>query len=435
MIGDDFDKKFIKPILDPTRQIFEPRPETTDRLGQLALPREGTAAAATDAPLHVLTDAQERMFANPPRREVVNVYMSVLESALGYQTIDGDPAQNGDVRGLLVGRLRSARIFQFSAIDYARWRRLADVYATECLSGHKWAAAKLDQATGQQVPTRIVPQNEQDDYVRNLAAAVGRFGFFSRLPFDACWIAWGVGNITADVPVWRGGVERIGQRQILGHLVTTDADGDGYVIEARRRVDPSDGKTFVEFFWAFHDGHWSNPSDLTPWILGAALGAIEDAGTALVSERAKLSDRLAFEKMRKLTRTKLPPPAYYRVPVRAETIDFQATTRDLSRRRRGPLSYRFDVRGHWVTWFQRGTIGDAEAIESVRRRRGKNGERYVFYSAINPVSPDVWRIFVVHGQDIPALGEWVAVLRTWRGSFKKGPAGAPYVPAVRRVEQ
>lgn len=387
------------------------------------------------------------------RQRVVANYLATIESATGYETVDGDPKFNRLTRGALVAALREARIFEMRDRDYATLRNAADHHVTTRLCGLPWRPSKL-------VPGRTpdgrpgvvatyggdVPAEELTTYVTTLREHIQKLGGFDRLPFPIVWLAWGRGDCIAEFPVPNrqtgGFVMR--PRHVIGHLIANEGP-DQFVCEVRGPIPEyedgpfgrrlvNDGRS-VEFFWAYHDERWTWNIDTLPWILAGALETIRLAGKATVGHaplRPSLSDRLKYQSdLKRFHVKRLPPPAYYRITLRPETIDLSKVRVG---RPRGPLTYRFDVEGHFLTRFVRGADADLDLVDDLRSRRGVHGNRYRFFRGA--AVPKRWRkIFRAHRQALPRPGEFVAVLRSWRERFEKGPKDAPYVPAIRRLHR
>ena len=258
----------------------------------------------------------------------------------------------------------------------------------------------------------------------------------SKLPFDAMYI--GVGNL-----VWMDDLKLTARFYGNGGVIAED-----YVVSLNGFVCGFWKETFVAFeilqcqardrsnadrYMAhpiFTGGAWDTPYDLNPWILNAVIAMYMEHKTTVLEHPVNFEMRRKFRKGNKGSHkiNVLPPRPYYTLTIRDQVIDEAAQKTFVGLRvATFAYSYRFDVWGH----------------ERCRIRRGEL-----------PIDPELHNTLVARGYDVYTLGrlpaedterlasrklmpksvtEWLAIQTTWVNPHKKGPADAPYIPALRKV--
>lgn len=318
------------------------------------------------------------------------------------------------VSTLVWAGLRNARIFELTADSYVALAAIADRYTTEKLAGIRHA----EHYTSEQ--RRTIQQRVQE--------AGQHVPLPENLPFEACYLAWGAGVGLSDSVLRLYGtpdetVDAMNRTGQGGSLVGTLVQADGTVTDILHL-----GGYGMAFAQQREEGFWTNPMNLTPWIVTAALAGINEHQALVVEGARRWEDQKIFKQAAKTddsgVRRPIPPP-YYTVYMRDQQIK-ESARREFRRHRDVEWSHRWDVRGHEVARIQRGKLPIDPKLERQLTKR-----HYRIFTLDRP-DAEAYRVLMARGQPPPKLDEWVAVLASWRQPFVKGPAAAPYIPSVHK---
>lgn len=175
---------------------------------------------------------------------------------------------------------------------------------------------------------------------------------------------------------------------------------------------------------------WWSPLSMTPWVLSAVIGMINDYKT-LVVEKPKTSDRMAVKRWAKKRRLKsIRPPMYYGIMLQ-DNVVFLNAVRDQfekSKDRKAYLNFQSDVRGHERCRIRRGPMPMGPRDREKYQARG-----YTLYEQVMDLDSEDEKRLRERGMPLKERGEWLAIKTTWVNSYMKGPEGAPYRPAIRHL--
>lgn len=244
---------------------------------------------------------------------------------------------------------------------------------------------------------------------------------FHRLPFDYCAFMYGDGQpIDANLgqftihgqPIAH---EATDNRMMVGLLVSYDQKL--WPITRCRHIET--GAMMIGFA-----GIRGRQSD-TDWLAALSIAAIDQYKNLVRVHEPSPGDRLAL-RTKRLGGVLMPvPKQYYTLMLR----DTEFASLDIARVPRGaPIwRHRWDVRGHERLIY---AVRKKPLTHATRERWTKRG--WSVYE--HQIPDDVEKMLDEHGyMSRPSSSEWVAIKRCWIDPFIKGPAGKPYVPAMRVV--
>ena len=399
------------------------------------------------------------------RDGVVENYLAIVQDLYNLSRGvrgDGSPAPDWSEQKSIAVRtlwalMRQARIFEFTESAYAALHHAADVYTTERIACQKWK--KLDEGT---VFEFDISDEEKHTHVEKIMEAGQRVPFPDKMPFEACFLAWGDHGITMNEGLfmsrfmyatdWLEGKDpvnnphyqeasawsqfvtgrREGMGRIVGHLVTASGEVWEFFL-AGPGFPPSNPQPRPTLLCApichRHEGsQWTLPYSLVPWIVTAAIAGVNEHQTVIEEQNKRWEDQKRFKKAMKAGFIKRPiPPPYYTVHMRDDIIQ-KSARKEFRRQLEIEWSHRWDVRGHRMVRIQRGRIPIDEKTERKLEKRGYK----VYYPPFRNLDAESYQILMSRGVSPPEPNEWIAVLVSWRDAFVKGPADKPYVPSVHK---
>jgi hypothetical protein len=264
---------------------------------------------------------------------------------------------------------------------------------------------------------------KRQERTRGIISAAADAPFPEKMPFPACFFAYGGG---VPDPAMRESFETLGREvgNLHGHLVTAD----GLVASFRHTralnqsaiqttIDRDPGKT----------SKWNLPHMLTPWIINSLVEYVNEHKVLIQQGKNGLAQQMLVKKTAKTLNIKAPiPPAFYVVEMKDELIRQQAATRASAIKRHIDWQHRWMVRGHDCIKFERGPLPISEEHEQELVERG--------YKVFTVTQPDAPLFTALAKRGVPPKGtnEWIAVLSYWRESFTKGPEDKPLIESTRR---
>lgn len=301
------------------------------------------------------------------------------------------------------------------------------------------ARMKTEGRESGQLPDEVVEAYDNID----AAAKKVELPRVERWPFPSLWIGFGKGTqMTADETlnrhVWANTVQMIAKGPhtavLLGYLIFDAGNEFGVQVSEVYCVPGVDSPLICAVYderavYGVGSG-WLRGGDHSPWVIKALMELIMESRTSLLERQPTFQDRRIAAARADRSGVPMPVPRpYYVVRVRHHVVREKA--RSVARRRLPQcpwqLRHRFDVSAHERCRIQRGPLPlDPETRAKLERRR------YKIYTLEQPSAEDQRRL-VKRGIAPKHSHEWLAILTSQVGSFQKGPEGAPYVPAIRRV--
>lgn len=345
------------------------------------------------------------------------------------------------LQGIVFGHLRNARVIEFDARTYASLYHEADVYTEEQLCGTKWEPERPNGTW----PAGYASQDAWvDKYLRTLLERGKDLPFPERLPFESVFFSYGGLGLTAVQKGFRGigGPDAI-SCELIGHLLVQN----GLVIEFVNALSTS-GESQVMLYplrdtnntlrgfapglpvvskpWLDTDGPWYAPYTLMPWVLSALVDLVNSYRTFVLQDtslfyretyRTKAKKEYGFRKA-------IPPPFY---SLKLKDALVRESGRITVQRWCKPPEHRYDVRGHERIRIARGQMPlDPKLAERLKKRQYR-----VF--TVESLDQETWRLLGERRLPPKRPEEWLAIRRCFVKNYTKGPEGAPYIPAVRRV--
>jgi hypothetical protein len=175
---------------------------------------------------------------------------------------------------------------------------------------------------------------------------------------------------------------------------------------------------------------WVRGGDLVPWELRALMDLLIECKSSMITIEPGLRAGRIYQRAASHEGVSMPVPRpYYVLNVKQSIVKVRAE-KTLKRRVPGKtwrLRHRVDVAGHERCRVKRGPMPiDPKVRASLLRRH------YRLYTLEHPSPEDAERLRE-RGVSPKRHGEWLAILVTQVGAFKRGPDDAPYVPAIRKV--
>lgn len=349
--------------------------------------------------------------------------------------------------------IRKARVFEIPA---NAWRALADAasqYAIEDISNRieaHYGAEGLESVTavlkrafeesdaacfaegkkmvdlGTDMDVQFPAERERaNDYMAVVMDHIIREPFPELTPFEACFFA-----PSEPLPYLPPVAKALGLDELNGgkgepccfgilasattSTLVSGVRADGYTVY--RGITIYDGSI----------GHWKEVwAARGPWFVKALIDLINEH-KHIVDERPRgLNEKLLWKKAQRTRKTMMAPVPFYVVSLTDTYVKEQRRTFFPPRPRE--WSHRWDVRGHEAVRVQRGALPLPEKTERLLRKRG-----YKIFTTNQP-DVDTYRIMTERRLPPKKMGEWLAVLVTWRKAYVKGPEDKPYVPAAHRV--
>ena len=320
----------------------------------------------------------------------------------------------------LWARLRQARIFSMNAQTYAMTHHLADRFSSEVIAGVPWRSMTDPKAPDDEV--RKVGQMYLD--------LEGDRFWMEHLPFETMWIGFGAG--VAMNPLWkevRGLSEQFPRHNDVAILGLLISEADKTVWEVSLGIAP-DGRTAHSHIELCSEGEWEHAWTLGRFVVPMLVDLINENRTLILERRPSFSDRRDWKKTGKKMRVKqFYPRPYYTVKLQQKVIDESLRKIAKARvRKERVLTHRHDVRGHECCKVQRGTLPIDPKEEKKLLKRG-----YRIYTRREDITPGDYARLTERGVSVLTQGDWLAIKSWWRDPFVRGPADAPYIPAVRTL--
>lgn len=321
--------------------------------------------------------------------------------------------------------LRDARIFHVGREVFGGLYQEADRYTTQEIAGQEFQPYD---------PTvvRPVPEEEKKHWIHSISRAAKHVAYPDKFPFDFVFLGYGEGvglpshSVAGKAPRIAGGTQVVGGT-VLGHLMSANGYVVGFI-----EAETDDGQSFV-FLDTVRtpDMGWPRSTDLEPWILPNIINIINDHRTFVIESPMHKTVRRAYkDAQRNLGLKNAPsghmPPPYYTLKLQSQVIREKVRT-SYPTGKKGPKSYRSDVRGHERCRIMRGDMPIDPKLAQKLIDRG-----YTLYTA-NQLDADAYRRLNERGLAYKRSDEWVAIKTTWVDDHQspKNP-NLPYVPAVRK---
>jgi hypothetical protein len=365
-------------------------------------------------------------------KRIVERYLWGLQSLVGMMDDrNGMPRGKNelDYREMYLA-MRDAHVFEFSGEHLVSLHSAYDKWITE-LAGYEYKPYGGE-----------VPEEEADNYMRVGERVLRSLPHPMRgLPFSSAYYAFGVdgavmSSVRAEMVVGaclsaaKGGSDFEKQSWVgpngrpfartFAYLLTEG--GDAWELFGNWRGDQC---AFFKF--GASDEGWSTFAvPLAPLISWFLTKMLNDADTVVREQGRNLSVRLAAQKTARKLRRKVLPPPYYRVTMRQHTQSEQYPPLPSKAR---DWSHRWDVVGHAVYRVRRGVLPlDPELKDKLLARK------YRLFRAGSPMDNRLRRKLISRNIPLPRPGEWVAVLKSFRKGYVKGPKDRPYIPSTRKLE-
>jgi len=364
--------------------------------------------------------------------DVIEAYYKIQEalymttkrySGVDYETHEPLKLNKRDIEyaNTMLNRVKRSRIFEISPFTFTEIHHAADVYTTEEIYGETWQRPLANEEQ---------PEEKALDYITKVGIAAKHVPYPEKLPFDICLFIY---NPHLDFTKNQAGlrltehtINNCAGVKLIGHLV-----GDNEVAEFVA-LKPKD----EELNWGLSfipmriDDTWVRGVTLTPWIIQGLVSLVNNYRTFIVEHVHTFGAKLNYKKIAKKYKgipRSIPPP-YYTVKLKQKLI------RDAARKtfRSTPLreyGHRFDVRGHERVRIKRGKLPLDPKIEADLRKR-----KYRIFTS-TPIDFDCYRLLTERNIFNKRPDEWMAIKISWVESYVKGPADAPYIPSVRKVDR
>ena len=338
----------------------------------------------------------------------VDTYLRLLE-------VERESAKNcePDERGEILSRwngMQVARLFEIPQGLYVALREATI----------QWVQGELLRRKEIKEWKEVFPTQPEIDLIRKHATLLE---LPEKMPFPNCMILY-------DHPVLIDLLEALVYAEadmsfvacyILGHHITKSS-GTVFLF-----FDQGNGSACVASLMIRRKGEWRSRITFDNWILVSLLNWINEHQTVIEDRRPQSYKKRILAAQAELKMKKFPPPPYYTVYMDDKhIIDTGRKVHDSIFKRTVDWQYRWDVRGHWMARVKRGPLPmDNEVYEDLRAKRYK-----IFTT--EPVDLETWQHLQRRGVEAKKVGEWMAVLVSWRQDYIKGPPDKPYVPAVRK---
>lgn len=354
---------------------------------------------------------------------------------------------NEEVSRTFFGLLREARLFQFRERDYKHLYKMAQVHTANA-AGYEWTAPDRD--------TVEVPFEERKAVGEYTCKEGVLVPFPEKTPFDSCYFAWGQGIKPSKIQCRLWGFDPDAQNLLLATLISSDGWvfslalrgtekapwSVGQKIEMEptvilERIGNRGGEQFkfnVSRVGKQPDDHnidimnpgWTLPFGLVPWVVAYTITLIQRYGSLTKVSPHTFKERLLFKTLTKRTGHKYLPPPYYPVIIQPSVYEeFEKKIESQARE----WSHRWDVIGHYAYKVARGTLPlDPKHVYKLTKRR------YEIFHALHRPSAEVLTILTMRRVMPPREGEWVALLKSYKKAYIKGPKDKPYIPSLHRLK-
>lgn len=347
----------------------------------------------------------------------VDAYLQILGILTGIVrslTAETEPSHQ-DMRRIW-SLLQDARIFHIKPPTYVSLYHRADVYTTETIAGLDWTP----EGTGDSSP------EETSHLVTSTEMAAKSIRLPENMAFPVMFFGYGHGIMLRDTQLYARCMFQVTGHDsiLLGSMVSPDLCVD-FIL-----TTPLHGNQALHTYvaWTSHSQSgcgWLNGFDLNAWVMPAMVELVNSHKTYLVSNNPSGNQRDDIKRLReKLKVTKAFPRPYYTLDLRDDVVANDITTRFPKRSVGFVYKHRFDVRGHECVRVIRGQLPISATDEAKLLKRG-----YRIYKVA--VAPDDLARLVTRNLALNTEGNWIAVMNYWQKQHQKGPAGAPYFPAVR----
>lgn len=349
------------------------------------------------------------------------------------------------------GAMRDARIFQFKEADYWRLYHIADVVTT-IGAGYKWAPRDPNN------PFKDAPDEEIARTAEFTVKEGANLPFPEKVPFRACYMAWGTGVVPSVVQCQQYGLDVHRFQLVMGTVITAEGwvftivlkgnkDTVGFAIGRDGNILGGMQPIVVVERVGNHTHHqevkghghdeviiqdqmmspgWSQPYDLVPWMVVRVIEIIERNDSLAKVQPGNIKERMQFRAVAKRTGQSFVPPPYYTVLIQPTTYKEVETA---AKKQAREWSHQWDVIGHYGHKIRRGFLPiDPKLVKKLEKRK------YEIFHALHPLKFNVVEYLEKHREPLLREGEWLAFLEFWRDNYIKGPADKPYIPSVHKLK-
>lgn len=256
--------------------------------------------------------------------------------------------------------------------------------------------------------------------------------FPEKMPFDACFFAYGGGVtdpsadlLSAELKHKNAVATAVGR--LYGHLVTST----GIVAGFRYVADHVNARKGIVVTYDRDPAishKWDRVQTLAPWIINALVEYVNEHKSIVEQGKNGLAHQMLVKKVAKILHIKPPrPPPFYVVRMKDQLIREQAQRRGASIKRHIDWQHRWQVRGHDCIRYARGFMPLDENVEADFVDRG-----YKVFKGEDIVDSAMFNALNRRGVAPKRNDEWMAILSYWRESFVKGPEDKPLVESTRQ---
>lgn len=387
----------------------------------------------THAAIHEINDRLAKSEAAPLTQKETGQFMQLV---------------NEEVSRTFFALLREARLFQFRERDYKRLYKMAQVHTSNAV-GYQWTAPDPDE------PEKKVSFEERKAVCEYTCKEGILVPFPEKTPFDSCYFAWGQGIVPSKIQCGLWGFDPEKHNLLLATLISSDgwvfslalrgteahwSVGDKIEMEPTvilERIGVRGGEQFhfnVDRLGKKPDNSdigvmqpgWTLPYGLVPWVVAYTISLIQRYGSLTKASAHTFTERRIFKTLSKRHGQKFLPPPYYPVLIQPSVYEeFEKKIESQARE----WSHRWDVIGHYAYKVARGTLPlDPKVVYKLTKRR------YEIFHALHRPSAEVLTILTMRRVLPPREGEWVALLKSYKKAYIKGPKDKPYIPSLHRLK-
>jgi hypothetical protein len=353
-------------------------------------------------------------------RQIIDNYLAVCTAAIRNKHRPDRPTDGwleSDAPNRLWPFIRDAVIFEFPEAAY---KTLHQTYRDHF---ERRARAVAEKGTSEQDVEELRVKLQTDGAASSPWPA--------HLPFPSTYLAYGRGMPIETIPDTRpiGYTTGTYDSLLLAHLILADGDVIAFIGMAPAGYDLDTAlpeQLVIAPIYQRRNGVWLFKDAVEPFVVPTLIEYINDHKTFVEEGKRGLSHETLVKRTAKRMKITPPiPPPFYVVYLQDKFVKDRTRQRQ-KLARKIEWQHRWHTRGSWNIRFKRGPLPLGEKAEKSLRKRK--------YKVFTITKPDGELAAELAKRGIPpkAPGEWLAVLKYWRGPHIKGPADKPLVESVRR---
>jgi len=301
-----------------------------------------------------------------------------------------------------------------------------------------------DAGIGDEMRTPDVSQEIKRLYLRSLEKLTATADIPEKMPFEKLYFAFdrplqmdeeeANGYGFRGPPVW-----------VYAFVVTQDEVYMMVIVEELRKrssavsVIPirASGAVLTQYYRDLKDtwldirsreNQWAVLGSMCQFVVPWFVEWVNSHQTTITEDTRSFSYRRHYKKRgSEFGMSKPIPKPYYTVYIKDEMLTDFSKKKQEQQLIRKKCEHQYDVRGTWVCRITRGSLPIDPKVEKELR----SDKRRKLFITEKPDSETAAHL-AKRGVSPKRVDEWLAVLVYWRSDHKRGPAGGPYIPSIRK---